>query len=83
MPKSRPRRKKSPKRILALPLPERAGIHESRRVGSTNRDGRISAAEALFTTRSIRLSQAPAVLGHHHARQLLREPHHRSVACVG
>ena len=49
---------------------------------STNRDGRVAATEALFATRSMRLAQAPAVLGHHHARQLLREPHDRSVACV-
>jgi hypothetical protein len=46
---------------------------------------RLSAAasEALVTTRPMRLSQAPAVLGHHQGRQLLREPHHRRVLCVG
>ena len=39
--------------------------------------------DALFTTRPVRLPQAPGVLRHHQGRQFLREPQDCRVACVG
>src|SRR5512145_1753936 len=66
-------------RLRSRRLDARCGEDLPTEVGVQN----AAAAEALFTSGPMRMSQAPAVLGHHQARQFVREPRHRSVACVG